>query len=89
MSLQVCVSVVGALECVVRCCLGPDGGSVLFTRDTGETLITRHGQSLLNTLHLQHPMARSFILTRLHLFDSKMQLFLLQLKITILFLNIF
>ncbi|XP_073707056.1 Bardet-Biedl syndrome 10 protein [Garra rufa] len=57
-SLQVCVSVVGALECVVRRCLGPDGGSVLFTRDTGETLITRHGQRLLSTLHLQHPMAR-------------------------------
>uniref|UniRef100_A0A673G6Y3 Bardet-Biedl syndrome 10 protein-like n=2 Tax=Sinocyclocheilus rhinocerous TaxID=307959 RepID=A0A673G6Y3_9TELE len=57
-SLQVCVSVVGALECVVRRCLGPDGGSVLFTRDTGETLITRHGQRVLRTLHLQHPMAR-------------------------------
>ncbi|XP_026870904.1 Bardet-Biedl syndrome 10 protein isoform X2 [Electrophorus electricus] len=40
-SLQASLSVVGALECVVRRCVGPEGGSVLFTKDTGETLITR------------------------------------------------
>lgn len=57
-SLQVCVSVLGPLESVVRRCLGPEGGSVLFTRDTGETLISRHGQKVLSTLHLEHPMAR-------------------------------
>ncbi|XP_051952780.1 Bardet-Biedl syndrome 10 protein [Xyrauchen texanus] len=57
-SLQVSLSVVGALECVVQRCFGPDGGSVLFTRDTGEILITRHGERVLSTLHLEHPMAR-------------------------------
>ncbi|KAL6478848.1 hypothetical protein MHYP_G00122810 [Metynnis hypsauchen] len=57
-SLQACLSVVGALECVVRRCVGPDGGSVLFTKDTGEILITRHGQRIITTLHLDHPMAR-------------------------------
>uniref|UniRef100_W5K9G7 Bardet-Biedl syndrome 10 n=1 Tax=Astyanax mexicanus TaxID=7994 RepID=W5K9G7_ASTMX len=57
-SLQASLSVVGALECVVRRCLGPDGGSVLFTKDTGEILITRHGQRILTTLHLDHPVGR-------------------------------
>ncbi|XP_065139679.1 Bardet-Biedl syndrome 10 protein [Paramisgurnus dabryanus] len=57
-SLQLSLNVVGVLECVVRRCLGPDGGSVLFTRDTGEIIITRHGQRILNMLHLEHPMAR-------------------------------
>ncbi|XP_067275733.1 Bardet-Biedl syndrome 10 protein [Pseudorasbora parva] len=56
--LEECVSVLGALECVVRRCLGPDGGSVLLTRDTGETLITRHGQRVLCALQLEHPVAR-------------------------------
>ncbi|XP_077049866.1 BBSome complex assembly protein BBS10 [Siphateles boraxobius] len=56
--LEECVCVLAALECVVRRCLGPDGGSVLFTRDTGETLVSRHGQRLLCALHLEHPMAR-------------------------------
>ncbi|XP_056621763.1 Bardet-Biedl syndrome 10 protein isoform X2 [Triplophysa dalaica] len=57
-SLQQSLSVVGVLECVVRRCVGPEGGSVLLTRDTGEIIITRHGQRILNTLHLEHPMAR-------------------------------
>ncbi|XP_039510245.1 Bardet-Biedl syndrome 10 protein isoform X2 [Pimephales promelas] len=56
--LEECVCVLAALECVVRRCLGPDGGSVLFTRDTGETLVSRHGRRLLCALHLEHPMAR-------------------------------
>ncbi|KAI7802353.1 Bardet-Biedl syndrome 10 protein isoform X1 [Triplophysa rosa] len=57
-SLQQSLSVVGVLECVVRRCVGPEGGSVLLTRDTGEIIITRHGQRILSTLHLEHPMAR-------------------------------
>ncbi|KAK2894494.1 hypothetical protein Q8A67_011723 [Cirrhinus molitorella] len=35
-----------------------DAGGVCVSADTGETLITRHGQRLLSALHLQHPMAR-------------------------------
>ncbi|XP_066541756.1 Bardet-Biedl syndrome 10 protein [Hoplias malabaricus] len=57
-SLHASLSVVGALECVVRRCVGPNGGSVLYTKDTGEILITRHGQHILTTLCLDHPMAR-------------------------------
>ncbi|XP_053356854.1 Bardet-Biedl syndrome 10 protein [Clarias gariepinus] len=57
-ALQVSLSVVGALECVVRRCVGPSGGTVIFTRDTGETLITKHGHTVLTTLHLEHPIAR-------------------------------
>ncbi|XP_076848994.1 BBSome complex assembly protein BBS10 [Brachyhypopomus gauderio] len=56
--LQEALSVAGALECVVRRCVGPEGGSVLFTKDTGETLITRHGQRILASLQLDHPIAR-------------------------------
>ncbi|XP_062860586.1 Bardet-Biedl syndrome 10 protein isoform X2 [Trichomycterus rosablanca] len=55
------LSVAGALECVVQHCIGPDGGSVLFTKDTGEMLITRHGQRILTTLRLDHPIARTVL----------------------------
>ncbi|XP_072551677.1 Bardet-Biedl syndrome 10 protein [Salminus brasiliensis] len=61
LSLQASLGVVGALERVVRRCLGPDGGSVLFTKDTGETVLTRHGRRILTTLHLDHPMARTVL----------------------------
>ncbi|XP_030646277.1 BBSome complex assembly protein BBS10 [Chanos chanos] len=52
------LSVVGALERVMRRCVGPHGGSVLFTRDSGGTFITRQGQQILTALNLDHPMAR-------------------------------
>ncbi|KAB5575235.1 hypothetical protein PHYPO_G00218490 [Pangasianodon hypophthalmus] len=59
--LQASLSVVGALECVVRRCVGPSGGTVIFTKDTGETLITKHGHRVLTALHLEHPVARTVL----------------------------
>ncbi|XP_041965227.1 Bardet-Biedl syndrome 10 protein [Alosa sapidissima] len=55
------LSVVSALEAVVVRSFGPNGGVVLFTRDTGEVLLTRHGQKILNSLHLEHPIARMVV----------------------------
>lgn len=52
------LDVVSALEAVVLRSFGPNGGLVLFTRDTGEVLLTRHGQKILKSLHLEHPVAR-------------------------------
>ncbi|KAK3548182.1 hypothetical protein QTP70_005190 [Hemibagrus guttatus] len=59
--LQASLSVVGALECVVRRCVGPSGGTVIFTKDTGQTLITKHGHHVLTALHLEHPVARTVL----------------------------
>lgn len=52
------LAVVSALEAVVLRSFGPNGGMVLFTRDTGEVLLTRHGQRILKSLQLEHPIAR-------------------------------
>ncbi|KAI5098547.1 Bardet-Biedl syndrome 10 protein isoform X1, partial [Silurus meridionalis] len=59
--LQAALSVVGVLECVVRRCVGPSGGTVIFTKDTGETLITKHGHQVLTALHLEHPIASTVL----------------------------
>ncbi|KAJ8386067.1 hypothetical protein AAFF_G00177560 [Aldrovandia affinis] len=50
-----------ALEAVVGRCFGPNGGQVLFTRDTGEVLITRDGWKILTSLQLDHPVARVLV----------------------------
>uniref|UniRef100_A0A8C5DTD5 Bardet-Biedl syndrome 10 n=1 Tax=Gouania willdenowi TaxID=441366 RepID=A0A8C5DTD5_GOUWI len=50
-----------ALESVVLRSFGPEGGHVLFTRDTGQALLTRNGTRILKALQLQHPVARMVV----------------------------
>ncbi|XP_041112202.1 Bardet-Biedl syndrome 10 protein homolog [Polyodon spathula] len=49
------------LESVVCQCFGPNGGQVLFTKATGELLVTRDGKRVLNSLLLDHPIARMIV----------------------------
>ncbi|XP_035257592.1 Bardet-Biedl syndrome 10 protein homolog [Anguilla anguilla] len=55
------LQVTQALEAVVGPCFGPSGGQVLFTRGSGEVLITRDGQRILTSLRLDHPVARVLV----------------------------
>lgn len=50
--------IVGVLESVILRCFGPDGGQVLFIRDTGQAMLTRSGSQILSALRLEHPLAR-------------------------------
>lgn len=52
------IQIAEALESIVCQCFGPNGGQVLFTKATGEILVTRDGQRVLNSLLLDHPIAR-------------------------------
>lgn len=47
-----------ALEAVVLRCFGPEGGQVLFTRDTGQVMLSRSGTRILTALQLEQPLAR-------------------------------
>ncbi|XP_027858026.1 BBSome complex assembly protein BBS10 isoform X4 [Xiphophorus couchianus] len=49
---------VSALESVILRSFGPEGGQVLFTRDTGQVMLSRSGKRILTALHLDHPLAR-------------------------------
>lgn len=53
------LEIVSALEAVVLRSFGPEGGQVLFTRDTGQPMLSRSGTCILSALHLEHPLARS------------------------------
>ncbi|XP_032903466.1 Bardet-Biedl syndrome 10 protein [Amblyraja radiata] len=55
------VQVAEALESVLSPCFGPQGGQVLFTSATGEMLITRDGATILDSLMLEHPVARLLV----------------------------
>ncbi|XP_029952707.1 BBSome complex assembly protein BBS10 [Salarias fasciatus] len=46
------------LESVILHSFGPEGGQVLFTRDTGQAMLSRSGTHVLTALHLQNPVAR-------------------------------
>lgn len=46
------------LEAVVLRSFGPEGGQVLFTRDTGQAMLSRSGTRILTALQLEHPLAR-------------------------------
>uniref|UniRef100_A0A3Q4HVY1 Bardet-Biedl syndrome 10 protein homolog n=1 Tax=Neolamprologus brichardi TaxID=32507 RepID=A0A3Q4HVY1_NEOBR len=52
---------VGVLEAVILRSFGPEGGQVLFTRDTGQVLLSRSGTRILTALHLEHPFARMVV----------------------------
>ncbi|KAM9754955.1 BBSome complex assembly protein BBS10 isoform 1-T1 [Menidia menidia] len=47
-----------ALEAVILRSFGPEGGQVLFTRDTGQAMLSRCGTTILTALHLEHPLAK-------------------------------
>ncbi|XP_053740666.1 Bardet-Biedl syndrome 10 protein isoform X2 [Synchiropus splendidus] len=52
---------VGILESVILRSFGPEGGQVLFTRDTGQAMLTRCGSRILTALRLEHPVARMVV----------------------------
>ncbi|XP_039988667.1 Bardet-Biedl syndrome 10 protein [Xiphias gladius] len=49
------------LEAVVLRSFGPEGGQVLFTRDTGQAMLSRSGTRILTALKLEHPLARMVV----------------------------
>uniref|UniRef100_A0A8C8H6B2 Bardet-Biedl syndrome 10 n=1 Tax=Oncorhynchus tshawytscha TaxID=74940 RepID=A0A8C8H6B2_ONCTS len=61
LQLDSVLQTVSVLEAVIRRSFGPDGGQVLFTRDTGQTLLTRHGTRILTALRVEHPLARMVV----------------------------
>uniref|UniRef100_A0A3Q0T122 Bardet-Biedl syndrome 10 n=1 Tax=Amphilophus citrinellus TaxID=61819 RepID=A0A3Q0T122_AMPCI len=52
---------VGVLEAVILRSFGPEGGQVLFTRDTGQAMLSRSGTRILTALQLEHPLARMVV----------------------------
>ncbi|XP_070686936.1 Bardet-Biedl syndrome 10 protein [Pempheris klunzingeri] len=56
--LEHVLQTVCVLESVVLRSFGPEGGQVLFTRDTGQAMLSRSGTSILTALRLEHPLAR-------------------------------
>lgn len=56
--LEHVLQTVSVLESVVLRSFGPVGGQVLFTRDTGQVMLSRSGTYILSALQLEHPVAR-------------------------------
>ncbi|XP_026167806.1 BBSome complex assembly protein BBS10 [Mastacembelus armatus] len=50
-----------ALEAVVLRSFGPEGGQVLFIRDTTEAMLSCSGTRILTALRLEHPVARMVV----------------------------
>ncbi|MBN3306436.1 BBS10 protein, partial [Amia calva] len=55
------VQIAETLESIVGRCFGPHGGQVLFTKATGEVLLTRDGKQIFTSLLLDHPVARVLV----------------------------
>nr|XP_019934454.1 PREDICTED: Bardet-Biedl syndrome 10 protein [Paralichthys olivaceus] len=49
------------LEATVLRSFGPEGGQVLFTRDTGQAMLSRSGTCILKALRLEYPLARMVV----------------------------
>ncbi|KAJ3596071.1 hypothetical protein NHX12_002480 [Muraenolepis orangiensis] len=60
-NLKHVLQTVCVLEAVVLRSFGPDGGQVLFTRDTGQLMLSRSGKRILTALRLDHPLARMVV----------------------------
>lgn len=58
LNLEHVLQTVSVLESVVLRSFGPEGGQVLFTRDTGQAMLSRSGTCILTALRLEHPLAR-------------------------------
>ncbi|KAM4553332.1 BBSome complex assembly protein BBS10 [Fundulus diaphanus] len=52
---------VSALESIILRSFGPEGGQVLFARDTGQVMLSRSGERILTALRLEHPLARMVV----------------------------
>ncbi|XP_054476723.1 Bardet-Biedl syndrome 10 protein [Anoplopoma fimbria] len=61
LQLEHVLQTVCVLESVVRRSFGPEGGQVLFTRDTGQAMLSRSGTRILTALRLEHPLARMVV----------------------------
>ncbi|XP_040893447.1 Bardet-Biedl syndrome 10 protein isoform X2 [Toxotes jaculatrix] len=61
LQLKHVLQTVCVLEAVVRRSFGPEGGQVLFTRDTGQAMLSRSGTRILTALRLEHPLARMVV----------------------------
>lgn len=61
LDLGTVLQIAESLESIVCRCFGPDGGQVLFIKATGELLITRDGKTILESLLLDHPVARMIV----------------------------
>uniref|UniRef100_A0A8C9X4R7 Bardet-Biedl syndrome 10 n=1 Tax=Sander lucioperca TaxID=283035 RepID=A0A8C9X4R7_SANLU len=59
--LEHVLQTVCVLESVVLRSFGPEGGQVLFTRDTGQAMLSRSGSRILTALRLEHPLARMMV----------------------------
>ncbi|XP_073328463.1 Bardet-Biedl syndrome 10 protein [Pagrus major] len=59
--LEHVLQTVSVLESVVLRSFGPEGGQVLFTRDTGQAMLSRSGTRILTALRLEHPLARMVV----------------------------
>ncbi|XP_060891248.1 Bardet-Biedl syndrome 10 protein isoform X1 [Labrus mixtus] len=59
--LEHVLQTVSVLESVVLSSFGPEGGQVLFTRDTGQAMLSRSGTKILTALRLENPLARVIV----------------------------
>ncbi|XP_049929616.1 Bardet-Biedl syndrome 10 protein isoform X1 [Epinephelus moara] len=59
--LEHVLQTVCVLESVILRSFGPEGGQVLFTRDTGQAMLSRSGTRILTALQLEHPLARMVV----------------------------
>ncbi|KAM8750515.1 BBSome complex assembly protein BBS10 [Acanthopagrus schlegelii] len=60
-NLEHVLQTVSVLESVVLRSFGPEGGQVLFTRDTGQAMLSRSGMCILTALRLENPLARMVV----------------------------
>lgn len=56
--LEHVLQTVSVLESVVLRSFGPEGGQVLFIKDTGQAMLSRSGRCILSALQLEHPVAK-------------------------------
>ncbi|XP_017261540.1 Bardet-Biedl syndrome 10 protein [Kryptolebias marmoratus] len=59
--LKHALQTVCTLEAVILRSFGPEGGQVLFTRDTGQAMLSCSGTQILKALRLEHPLARMVV----------------------------
>ncbi|KAM4676172.1 BBSome complex assembly protein BBS10 [Discoglossus pictus] len=60
------LEVAESLQNIVCRCFGRDGGQVLFMKSTGDLLITKDGKRILDSLLLDHPVARVIVNSASH-----------------------